>query len=159
MKQFILLFFTLGNFALYAQTTQNNDYFDPSKDPVAIGNDTTIQLIVSEYILSKSVKARLGQDCQVHKTYKKKVENGVYTLVFEGTYLNKGTQNFMLRVPLTLDAQGQFYYTSLQALICSSPGCNNCTINNGICTGCCSSQGESSGTITSPLSKVQTKLD
>jgi hypothetical protein len=134
-------------------------FFDPEHDPVALRSDTTLQLLVSEYVLSKSVKARLGQDCEVTKTYKKRLPNGDETLVFEGLFLSKARQPFTLGIPLIPDTQGRLYYTSAQAIVCSSPGCSNCSIVNGNCSGCCSSAVGSAVGLPVPLLKVPLTID
>lgn len=134
-------------------------FFDPEHDPIAIRSDTMLQLIISEYVLAKSVKARLGQDCQVTKTYKNRLPNGDETLVFEGLFLSKGRQPFTLGIVLIPDTQGRFYYTSAQAIVCSSPGCNNCSIVNGNCSGCCSSAVGSAVGLPVPLLKVPLTID
>ncbi len=134
-------------------------FFDPEHDPVAVRSDTTLQLLVSEYLLAKSVKARLGQSCQVLKIYKNQPSAIGETLVFEGIYGSKNRQRFTLSIPLMPDTSGRFYYASAQAIVCSAPGCNNCSILNGNCVGCCSSANGGAVSLPSPLLKVQTNID
>ncbi len=163
MKYALSLLFAIAFLSLNAQNNGHNlpqaTFFDPERDPVALRSDTSLQLLVSEYVLLKSAKTRMGQDCQILKTYKNKSPNGVESLLFEGVYLTKNRQRFTLCVPLTPDAQGRFYYVSAQALVCSAPGCNNCSIANGNCVGCCSSGNGNSVSFPSPLLKVQTNLE
>jgi len=161
MKYFLLLLSIVTSQQLNAQINSGShpqtNLFDPERDPVALRNDTTIQLLVSEYVLSKSVEARLGQGCQVLKTYKNRTASGAQTLVFEGVYRAKNNQKFRMEIPLKPDAQTRFYYASTQALVCSSPGCNNCSILNGNCVGCCSEAG-GAVSLPSPLAKIQTSI-
>ncbi|MBC7774095.1 MAG: hypothetical protein H7246_01550 [Phycisphaerae bacterium] len=163
MKHTLSLLLAIAFLPLNAQNNGHNlpqvNFFDPEHDPVALRSDTTLQLLVSEYVLVKSVKARMGQDCQILKTYKNRSPNGGENLLFEGIYLAKNRQRFTLSVSLTPDAQGRFYYASSQALVCSAPGCNNCSIANGNCVGCCSSANGNAVSLPSPLLKVQTNLD
>ncbi len=143
---------------LTAQVNNNSAFFDPQHDPVALRSDTSIQLLVSEYVLFKSVETRLGQGCQVLNTYKDRTASGAQSLVFEGIYQAKSNQKFCLEIPLKPDAQARFYFASTQALVCSSPGCNNCSILNGNCVGCCSEAGGGAVSLPSPLAKIQTSI-
>lgn len=140
-------------------SAQNPIFFDPAHDPVALRTDSTLQLLVSEYVLTKSVKARLGPDCKVLKAYKHRSPKGAESLIFEGIYLAKNGQHFTLSVPLVPDAQGRFYYTSSQSIVCSAPGCNNCSIDNGNCVGCCSDANGSAVALPTPLLKVQINIE
>ncbi|MBK6995682.1 MAG: hypothetical protein IPH31_12415 [Lewinellaceae bacterium] len=158
MKHALLLLSMLFSVYLTAQVNNNSAFFDPQHDPVALRSDTSIQLLVSEYVLSKSVEARLGHGCQVVKTYKNRTASGAQTLVFEGIYQAKSNQKFCLEIPLKPDAQARFYFASRQALVCSSPGCNNCSILNGNCVGCCSEAGGGAVSLPSPLAKIQTSI-
>lgn len=159
MKHTLFLLCLLASLSLQAQVNNDVYFFDPAKDPVALRSDTTLQLLVSEYVLAKSVKARLGDGCTVSKSYKSQTKDGAEMLVFEGVYQAKGLQRFTLGIPLLPDASGRFYHASAQALICSSPGCNNCSILQGNCVGCCSEATSSSLSFPAPLSKVQTNLE
>ena len=105
-----------------------------------------------------SDSARMGQDCQVLKTYQKKLQNGTERLIFEGIYTSKSRQHFTVSIPLKPDEQGRFYYISGQSIVCSASGCNNCTIDQGNCIGCCSST-SNAVSLTSPLLKVQTNIE
>ncbi len=159
MKNLYLLCCILICVRLSAQvSTPQVKFFDPQNDPVALRSDTAIQLLVSEYVLFKSVEARLGQGCQVLKTYKNKTASGAQILVFEGVYQAKNQQKFTLGIPLNPDAQGRLYFASAQALVCSSPGCNNCSILDGSCVGCCSDAAGSAVSLPNPLMKIQTNI-
>ena len=63
MKYALLLFIIFSSLRLFAQFNTGNapqhNFFDPERDPIALRSDTTLQLLVSEYILCKSVKARM----------------------------------------------------------------------------------------------------
>lgn len=136
---------------------QQSPIFDPLRDPVALQQDASVQLLVSEFVLTKSLKARMGAGVQVLKTYKHRSENGTNHLVFEGLY--PGGTPFAIAIPLLPDAQERYYYPSAQAMICSSPGCNNCSILNGNCVGCCSAVNENSSVLPQPLLSVQTSIE
>ena len=163
MKQIFLLLFLLTGLCLNAQNPGTElapcHFFDPERDPLALRSDSVLLLLVSEYVLAKSVKARLGQDCQVLKISKNCLPEGQNFLLFEGLFLAKNRQEFRLSIPLVPDTQGRFYYASSQALVCSAPGCNNCSIMNGKCVGCCSSVSGSAIAIPNPLLKVTTTID
>ncbi len=159
MKLFLLLICLLGTLPLWAQISEHSISFDPEKDPIAIRSDSSIQLVVSEFILAKSLQARMGKAYLVQKIYQITTPDGMSTLIFEGINLNKNRQKFNLGIPLNTSTFGRFYYASNQALVCSAPGCNNCSILNGNCVGCCSSATGSALAVPSPLAKVQTSLD
>ena len=158
MKTLLLLLTLLAPVCISAQDN-NNIFFDPERNPVALRSDSTLQLLVSEYVLIKSLKTRLGQDCQVLKTYERRMSNGAESLVFEGVYLAKNRQRFTLSIPLTPDTQQKYYFTSAQAIVCSAPGCNNCSIDHGNCIGCCATGSVDSFALPSPLSKVSLTID
>lgn len=163
MKHFLLPLFVFASLHLHAQNNGNNppqtSFFDPQNDPVAVRSDTSLQLLVSEYVLAKSVRARLGQDCQVLKIYKNRSPQGGESLLFEGVYLSKNRQRFTLSVPLLPDPQARFYFVSTQAIVCSTPGCNNCSISQGNCVGCCSNADGSAIALPNPLLKVQKSIE
>ena len=163
MKPFFLFFALFISLHLNAQIQEpdrsRSIFFDPEHDPIALRSDTTLQFLVSEYVLTKSVKARLGRDCQVNETHKNRLPNGNTTLVIEGVFLSKDRQRFTLGIPLLPDAKGRFYYAATQALVCSSPGCSNCSIVNGNCAGCCSSATGSESSLPFPLLKVTLNID
>ena len=163
MKHLFLFFILFISLHLNAQHKEGNlsnaNFFDPERDPIALRSNTTLQLLMSEYMLAKSVKARLGQDCQVLIIHKNRLHDGSESLLFEGVYLAKARQRFSLLVPLIPDAQGRYYYASAQAIICSAPGCNNCSILNGNCVGCCDSTSGTAVALPSPLSKVPMTID
>jgi len=161
MKHIFLFLFILASFGLNAQVNDAGtiNFFDPERDPVALRSDTSLQLLVSEYVLNKAVKSRMGQGCQVQKTSKNRLINGSEYLIFEGTFGIRESQHFTLAVPLMPDALGRFYYTSAQAMVCSSPGCSNCSILNGNCVGCCSSSSSRAVSLPSPLLKVSTTIE
>ena len=166
MKQICILlcFF----FALCAQISAQNSsnippatFFDPEQNPVAMRNDTSLQFVVSEYVLVKSVTTRLGQGSRVTKMYKSKWPNGMNCLVFEGNYFGDNQKGFSIGITLLPDANAKFYYASNEAMVCEKPGCNNCSISNGKCIGCCStdSDGTASQSISVPLLKVPINID
>jgi hypothetical protein len=163
MKHILLLLLIFTCLQLSAQINPKEasqiSYFDPEHDPVAIRSDNALQLLVSEYILAKSVQARLGPDCQVTKISKTQSGAGAESLVFEGIWISKVRQQFVLGIPLNPDASGRLFYASTQALVCSSPGCNNCSILNGNCTGCCLSNSGSAIGLPGPLLKVSITID
>jgi hypothetical protein len=163
MKQIILLLLLLPCLRLSAQLNSKDapqiSYFNPEHDPVAIRSDTALQLLVSEYVLAKSVQARLGSDCQVAKISKVRAGNEAESLVIEGVWISKDRQHFALGIPLIPDVNGRLYYASNQALLCSSLGCNNCSIQNGHCIGCCLSSSGSSVGLPGPLLKVSITID
>lgn len=159
MKHFLSFICLLYCFCVQAQVADNCTYFDPAKDPVAFRQDTSLQLIVSEYVLIKSVKARMGPGCRIYSIHKSLETQGAPSLIFEGVLELNNHQRFTLGIPLVPDAQQRYYYASSQALVCSSPGCNNCSILNGNCVGCCSSTSGGSIALPMPLQKIQTTIE
>ncbi|MFN0216694.1 MAG: hypothetical protein ACKVT2_20740 [Saprospiraceae bacterium] len=163
MKHLFLFFMLLSALGLNAQhkaaNLSSSNFFNPASDPIALRFDTTFQLLVSEYVLAKSVKARLGQGCQVLKIYKSRFGDGNPSLLIEGVFQDKNRQPFLLSVPLLADAHAQFYFASDQAIVCAAPGCNNCSIMNGVCVGCCDSASGTAVALPTPLSKIQMTID
>jgi len=151
---------------LCAQVTKSippATFFDPEHDPIAIRSDTSLLLVVSEYILVKSVTARVGQKCVIDKTYKSTLKNGATAIIFEGHYTGDPGQRFSMGLNLIPDAAGKFFYAAQEATMCEKPGCSNCTLSNGRCLGCCDDAGSngmaSRSKIVVPLLKVQTSID
>lgn len=159
MKHAFFLLLLLSALALRAQTNAQNavQVFDPERDPVAIRADSALFLIVSEYVLTQAVKTRLGKECQVFYISKTNALAQPASLLFQGKMALQQEQDFTLKIPLTPDAEGRLYYASTQALICSAPGCNNCSIQNGNCVGCCANG--TSVALPFPLGKVKTNPD
>lgn len=132
--------------------------FDPERDPVAIREGDAVQLFVSEYVLSKSVRARIGRQAQVDKVYQM-VWTGAPYLVVEGRHpSDNGMQTFKFNIPLMPDASGRFLYASATAQACNGP-CGNCGTNPADCGCCTTSNGRSGQTIPSPLLKVTTTTE
>ncbi len=150
-------------FAQGVKTTAPATFFDPERDPIAFRSDTVLLLLVSEYTLVKSVTAGVGQKCVIDKTYKSKLHNGTTSIIFEGHYSNDPGQRFLIGLELIADSTGKYYYAAQEATMCEKPGCNNCTLSDGRCTGCCDDSGNSGlasrPKIAKPLLKVQTSID
>lgn len=159
MKHTFFLFLWFSTLVMRAQTNPQNlvPVFDPERDPVAIRTDSALLLMVSEYVLVQAVATRLGQECQVFHMTKTKLDGQPESLHFQGAFTLQARQIFSLNIPLTPDPKGQFYYASTQALLCSAPGCNNCSILNGNCVGCCVNGTASS--LLYPLGKVKIHPD
>lgn len=163
MKHIVLVVCLLGGLCMNAQVKSRDNFkdnqFDPQRDPVALQSDSTLHLLVSEFILIKALKTRLGPDMQIHKMYKGQLDKGVNCIIFEGWQTGKNAFPIVFLVPLMPDPEQLYYYTSTQAIVCSAPGCNNCSVQNGKCVGCCDSSNESTGTLSQPLSKVDLSVD
>jgi len=161
MKTFLLLLSLAGAFGLQAQilnTSTPQGSFDPEHDPIAIRVDSSFQLLVSEYMLIKSLQARLSTEYQIYKVHKTG-ETLQPLLVFEGVYLNSNQQNCSISISLIAASDGLLYHTSNQALVCSTPGCSNCSILEGNCVGCCANSNTRPTIITAPLAKVLSNID
>jgi hypothetical protein len=162
---YILIFFAL--FAVFESAAQNNgipaaNFFDPERDPIAVRSDTSTVLVVSEYVLTKALKARMGRGCQVQKMYQKRQRDGADYLFFEVVYANiDGRQALVMALPLIPDAQRHFFFAGQQALVCKKEGCASCDLVNGQCMGCCAlTNGRMANPpIQVPLLKVQTTID
>lgn len=97
---------------LCAQVTKSippATFFDPEHDPIAIRSDTSLLLVVSEYILVKSVTARVGQKCVIDKTYKSTLKNGATAIIFEGHYTGDPGQRFSMGSTLFLTQLENFF--------------------------------------------------
>lgn len=134
-------------------------FFDPQKEALAIRKDSVTQLLVSEYLLAKSIKARMGPGCSVLRVYKDRNAAGADWLMAEGLFYNDQQQPFVMALPLIPDSQNHLLYAGTQALVCSTPGCNNCSIQNGNCVGCCTTASGQSTVLQSPLIKIALSLE
>ena len=146
---------------VFAQTNgKPTPFFDPQTDALAIKKDSVIQLLVSEYALAKSASARLGAGYSVSRMYKDyDTLNGPLTLIIEGRFDNDRRRPFIMAIPLIPDDRNRFYYASSQALVCSQPGCSNCSIQNGDCTGCCATNAGRGDLLPFPLLKIPISPD
>jgi len=157
----IVIFFVLCT-QINAQVAPQANFFDPEQNPVAMRNNTTLQLIVSEYVLAKSVTTRLGQGSKVSNMYKTKSANGTESLIFEGNYSGNEPHHFSMRITLVPDLAGKYFYISSPALICEKIGCFNCSIFEGDCIGCCPTlegNGRAGRDLAAPLLRVPTSTD
>ncbi|MBL7825051.1 MAG: hypothetical protein JNJ57_00355 [Saprospiraceae bacterium] len=147
---------------IQTRSPQNNS-FDPAFDPIAVRTDTSTQLVVSEFMLAKSLSMRLGKPCTFNEIRKVRMSNGMVMLIFDGQYASPSRQKFSLGVPLIPDNIGKFFYASYQALQCETEGCNSCSIADGKCVGCCFPVGNNGmqvhKTIDMPFQKVQINFD
>jgi hypothetical protein len=162
MKKFLtLLGFILAFWTQMQAQNGGTPFFDPSVDPVAIRTDTNLQLIVSEYVLMKSVAARLGQNYRVNKVYLRKLTPGADRLIFEGTFTNNIYHRYTMIVNLIPDATGKFYRSSNTAIECEKEGCNLCDIEaDGNCTPCCEKDGTGNNPqISFPMIRVPINFD
>jgi hypothetical protein len=162
MTRFILFLALAASSHLQAQISAGSPlvplFFDPEREPVAVRADSSFQLIVSEYLLAKAVAARFGAACLVSDISKKRRPDGDFFLLVKGQYDAKGT-TFSVEIPLVPDAEGRFLHAAAEAAICSTPGCSNCSVQNGRCVGCCSLSNDAAGKLISPMIKVPATVD
>jgi hypothetical protein len=137
MKKIILLSFLLALSAdvLIAQVTTStiNPEFDPQLMPVAVDMDSSIQLIVSDFILAKSLKTQVPAIAQVVEVAPLQKNGKLYLafcIRFKGTPSHLFYHNILLYKGLQ-----EAYYISNQSVTCGSD-CQDCK------AGCeCSSNG------------------
>jgi hypothetical protein len=162
MTRFILFLALVASCQLQAQVWPGSSaaatFFDPEREPIAVRADSSLQLIVSEYLLAKAVTTRLGVSCRVNEISKQRRPDGAFSLDIIGLFDAKGTL-FALEIPLVPDVEGRFYHAAAEAAICSTPGCSNCGVQNGKCVGCCQPSNEAAGKIILPMIKVPVALD
>lgn len=163
MTRFILFLAMVASCQLQAQVWSSSlaattTFFDPEREPIAVRSDSSVQLIVSEYLLAKAVAARLGVSCRVCEISKQRRSGGAFSLQIRGQYDAKGTP-FALEVPLLPAAEVRFYHAAAEAAICSTPGCSNCNVQNGKCVGCCQLSNDSAVKLNLPMIKVPTAID
>lgn len=134
-------------------------FFDPERNPVAMRSDSgVVDLIVSEYVLAKSIKARMGQNFLVQKISKSRWNNGQYYLMIEGKYTGTPLQKLAYGIRLIPDLQGKFFYANAMTdKTCGVEDCDNCYFDqNGDCAGCCPNNPNA---ISAPLIKVLSTID
>jgi hypothetical protein len=134
-------------------------WFDPALHPVAVQKDSCLHLLVSEYVLAKSLETRMEKSVRVQAVFRQKEPDGGESLVFSGIYPAKSRQPFILSLRLRPEPSSRFYFADNQAIICSAPGCNNCRVVHHQCQGCCDLSSGQSLSLIRPLVKVITELD
>lgn len=157
LLQFTII--TCGFMAFAARAGAQTGYFDPQLEPLAIRKDSVTQLLVSEYTLARSIKARMGPGSKVLRVYKDRNPSGEEWLMAEGMFYHDQQQPFVVAIPLVPDQQHRLLYAGAQALVCSTPGCNNCSIQNGICVGCCTTATGHSTVLQTPLLRISLTLE
>ncbi|HLP92999.1 MAG TPA: hypothetical protein VK168_03140 [Saprospiraceae bacterium] len=156
MKPFVLLTLLFFTFSL-AQAQEK--WFDPALDPVAVQKDSSLHLLISEYVLAKSLEMRLEQSVRVQAVLRQKEPDGRQSLIFTGIYPDKNKQPFTLSLRLNPDRTSRFYFADNQAIVCYTPGCNNCQVVNHQCEGCCDQSTGQSVALIRPLVKVATGVE
>jgi hypothetical protein len=156
MKALLLTTLFLSSF--YGAKAQEK-WFDPELHPVAVQIDSNLQLLVSEYVLAKSLETRMEKSVRVQAVFRQKDADGQESLVFTGVYPAKYRQPFSLSLRLRPEPLSRFYYADTQAIICSAPGCNNCRVVNQRCEGCCDIASGQSVALIRPLARVATTVE
>ncbi|MCC7466597.1 MAG: hypothetical protein IT261_10020 [Saprospiraceae bacterium] len=134
-------------------------WFDPERHPIAVQKDSSLLLLVSEYVLAKSLDTRMEKSVRVEAVARQKEPDGQHSLVFTGVYPDKSKQPFTLSLRLRPEPSSRFYYADTQAIICSAPGCNNCRVVNQRCEGCCDISSGQSLAVIKPLVRVATEVE
>jgi hypothetical protein len=164
MRQIIKLLigcFVFGVSSLVAQNPGSGlpqHFFDPERDPVVIRQGKSMQLYISEYLIAKSVRARIGRQCDVTKVYTLS-DSGREYLIIEGQYQSDQLQYFQLNIPLMADKAGKYWYAGSEAGSCQSTSCSNCGKPPACATCCGGTDGSRAQSIRSPLLKVTTEAE
>lgn len=156
MKALLLTTLLLSSF--YGAKAQEK-WFDPELHPVAVQIDSGLHLLISEYVLAKSLETRLENSVRVQAVFRQNEPDGQESLLFTGIYTTKSRQAFSLSLRLRPEPLSRFYFADTQAIICSAPGCNNCRVVNQRCEGCCDIASGQSVELVRPLVRVATTVE
>jgi hypothetical protein len=138
----------------YPLANAQEKWFDPEIHPVAVQKDSSLHLLVSEYVLAKSLETRMEKTVRVEAVFRSEEPNGLPSLVFTGIFTNLYRQPFTLSLRLRPEPTSRFYHADTLAIICSAPGCNNCRVVNQRCEGCCDLSSGQSLSLIRPLVRV-----
>jgi hypothetical protein len=147
-------FSQVSNTGGYQQQPPPPTEFDPQSMPVAVDQDSTIQLIVSDYVLSKALKAAL---IDVSKVINLEciTANGASYLVYKTKMKQYRNEDVFVTIPLYKWYDGK-YYASSGGVTCRS--INGCDCK--ICTGnCCFPDTSMRDTNGKFLAKVQLAVE
>jgi hypothetical protein len=135
-------------------SNNSNTVFDPTMMPVAVEADSSIKLIVSEYVLAKSVKRQMAAVKNVEKIEQVKRDSVTYLVFSINTY---SKESVLIHVPLVKGRYG--YYAGTNVVSCSN-SCGNCTncFCNGSTTKKCDDPPSNTNSIF-PLSRVSTQIE
>lgn len=136
-----LLLFNL-NGSINAQTTNpteppNNpaeadQFFDPQRDPIGVvQGDGSFLLIVSEAVLTRSLKSFMPQIGIIQKVVKQKIR-GQEHIVFECRNINEPDKSLFVAIQLKKDEAGNVF-ADKQYNICSGNPCGDCKFTTGGC--------------------------
>lgn len=158
MKPVLILFIALlTGYAAHAQSPA--PIFNPQTMPVAVVSDSTVQLIVSNFTLIRSLKTQVPNLERVEKVAQIKKAGKEY-LVFTAQFRGAPRERYFINIPLREQVAGWYYATS-GGSVCA--GCNDCQGNCGACsdsTQSCSAPPASVHIIsTFPLAKVTLSIE
>lgn len=119
-----LLFAGIGLCFPILLQAQRAPTFDPAFEPVALRADSSLQLVQSEYILAKALRARMPWIQQVEQIQKVRAQNMDY-LVYTVRTANVPQQTIFISIPL-LVGPGGWLYAANTATLCNGNGCNRC---------------------------------
>ncbi len=141
---FILLFWALTGLAqtVFAQTAPTGNRqqqappteFDPQTMPVAIEQDSSLQLLVSEYVLCKSLKAAVPGVVKVREV-RQFTENGFQYLVYKARIQQFGKEETTISIPLYKLPNGQYYVSNTGLCAYRSTDCCKPSTCTGTCCG------------------------
>lgn len=129
MKPVLIIFIALlAGSTAYAQSPVA--LFNPQTMPVAVVSDSTVQLIVSNFTLIRSLKAQMPNLERVEKVTQIKKAGKEY-LVFTAQLRGAPHERYFINIPLREQVAGWYYATS-GGSVCA--GCSDCQGNCGACS-------------------------
>lgn len=165
MKHLLMLLLALVCTQLYGQTqaammvssaasgsTSALFSFDPQTTPVAVKSGDQVQLFISEYLLTQSLAARLGEAARVQKLERVQI-NGVHYLAYDWLYTFNPQKTYSTLVPLI--PNGNYFFAANNGTTCETSGCDQCKRDDCTCTtGIGNTCGGGSMAIPFPLLKI-----
>jgi len=134
MKTTALFIFCLFAQLCYAQQTSADDgFFDPMRDPVAFMSDGRLRLVVSEEVLVRSVVSKFARVGAIERVDRKQFDDKWY-LVLESRHALDMEQSVFVAVRLKPNELGEYYADSYWTA-CTGEGCSSCGYG-GRMTGC-----------------------
>jgi hypothetical protein len=117
---------------LATNPTDADQYFDPERDPIGVmQSDGSFLLLVSEAVLTRSLKTFMPQIGIIQKVVKQKIR-GAEHIVFECRKINEPDKSLFVAIQLIKDPFGNMF-ADQQYNICSGSPCGDCKFTTGGC--------------------------
>jgi len=103
---------------------QEDEFFDPARDPIAILVNDRMRLLVSEEVLLRAVATNLPRVGMIERMDRQKIE-GFWWLTLESRHAEDMEQSVFVAVRLKAASGGQYFADSFWTA-CTGEGCGGC---------------------------------